>query len=187
MLNLDAQTKRKAIWLGAMLAPVLSVQIVRMLDGPGPASAPAAPPETLTPDQAQLAGAAPPVKPLSEAQNRAIAYLARFEPPANLRSPMDAPERPLSPPAPPSVPPKPSDAPVEPTPKVADPLAGLVVSAIVGSGDASMAMISRQLRRSGDEVAPGWRIVEIDSRGRRVVLSGPDARTVVLTPPAPGE
>lgn len=51
---------------------------------------------------------------------------------------------------------------------------------VVGSGLGGLATINGKIHRVGDEVAPGWRLVEIDARHRQVKLSGPDGeqRTV---------
>lgn len=51
---------------------------------------------------------------------------------------------------------------------------------VVGSGLGGLATINGKIHRVGDEVAPGWRLVEIDARHRHVKLSGPDGeqRTV---------
>lgn len=182
MIDLDAHTRRKVIGLAVMLAPVAAVQFVRMIDGPGLTGAPAATPPKEEPSPALTL--MQPQRVLTPAQQQAMAYLRGLAAPSELRSPMDAP-----PPAPTAVAPEAAQVPTrsEPEPIPTDPLAGVTVTAILGSGDGAVAMIAHRLRRVGDEVVPGWRVKEIDGRRRRVVLVGDGGDTAELAPPVPGD
>lgn len=178
MFSLDARNRRKLLWIAAMAAPAVTVQMMRLFDGAAPSTAPAA--VAAYGDEDNPAGEAP--RTLTPAQERARAFFASFRPTGAVLSPMDHADA-----APPPVEP----APVVvgdpgPPPPANDPLEGLNVTAIVGRDDSSaVAMIDHRLRRPGDEVAPGWRVESIDPRHRRVTVVDQAGERRDLQPPEP--
>lgn len=176
MMQFDPERKRKLLWVGVVLAPLLAVQLARLLEptGTGPGHAHAADPASLDGGDAVTGEAAP--APLSPAQQRALAFIADM-PAQPVPSPMDGPD-------PEPIPVTAPAAPVE-APKPASFPESLKVTAIIGDGDTAAALIAHRLRRAGDEVAPGWRVDRIDPRGRQVWFTDGDGHTVTLAPPTP--
>ena len=175
MMPLDRERQRKLLWVGAVLSPLIAVQVARLLgpSGAGPAAATAAHPAAADVAGEQALASAP--APLTPAQQRALAFIQSLDEQPLGRSPMDGPEpEPVSEPSAPIDAPKPPSFPSE-----------LRVTAIIGDGGTAAAVIAGRLRRIGDEVAPGWRVETIDARGRRVVFTDSDGRVVTLEPPTP--
>lgn len=175
---IDAKGKKKLIWVAAVFAPTISVQLVQWFSGSGPSQAPAASlPRTL---ESLPAGEAPnelkPPKPLTRAQKQALAFAHSQSIDPSLKSPMDSSERVTPEVAPSPVTPVTKDLPPDPAPT-------LLITAIVGTRDEALASISHRLHRQGDEVAPGWRIIMIDPRSRIVRIAHTDGRTLDFSPP----
>lgn len=58
---------------------------------------------------------------------------------------------------------------------------GLVLSGVSGGkGSPSAAIVNGRLRRVGEAVAPGYRLVSVDPPGRSARVSGPDGTVFVL-------
>lgn len=58
---------------------------------------------------------------------------------------------------------------------------GLVLSGVSGGrGSASAAIVNGRLRRVGEAIAPGYRLVSVDPPGRSARVSGPDGTVFVL-------
>lgn len=58
---------------------------------------------------------------------------------------------------------------------------GLVLSGVsAGKGSPSAAIVNGRLRRVGEAVAPGYRLVSVDAPGRSARVSGPDGTVLVL-------
>jgi hypothetical protein len=186
MLNLDAKSRSKLVWIATLLAPVVVVQGVRFATSTSAAAASAASIASPGPDAA-AASPTPPEQALTPAQRNAIAWLGSRSDSARFRSPMDRPdlrpEPPTSDVAPaPSIPTIPTiDKPTDDAPR------GLTVTGMIagGPGATSLCAINHRIQRIGDEVYPAWRISRIDGRNRVIVLAGPDGRTALLSPPTP--
>ena len=159
--------KRRLGWAAAVVAPLVCVQLVRMMDG-GLAQAPAA----VVP--APGAAVAPPIvaRRLTPEQTAAVKFLQDDGRSEVLQSPMNHPPRTVAAPV------------AEPTPAqpTVDPVTTLSVTAIMGTDTQAFASIGHTLRRVGDEVAPGWRVAEINAKLRTVLLRHSDGRTLVLQP-----
>ncbi|MFZ2875498.1 MAG: hypothetical protein WAZ94_13575 [Phycisphaerales bacterium] len=66
-----------------------------------------------------------------------------------------------------------------PAPGVEHP--ALLLSAVSGGrGSASAAIVNGRLRRVGEAVAPGYRLVSVDAAGRSARVEGPDGTVIVL-------
>lgn len=181
MQSLTPAARRRLLWTLTLVAPLAAVQAVRLLEGGGPAAAPAATVESTgvgsDPAANPALAALPPAAPLTPAQRQALEFLQVYKLPERLRSPMDSPK-----PAPPAT--------VAPEVHVPLPSTGpdpsrLVVTAIVGIDGGAVAVIGNKPVRVGDEVLPGWRLRSIDARGRTVLLGNDEGETVMLAPPGP--
>lgn len=184
MPAISSKNKAKALFFATMLAPVLLVQLVRAGLGSSPASAVAAT------DAGAAASSAPavPAKPLSQAQQKALSWIAAQPNTSPLRSPMDRPD------PQPVIVHEPTPPPVEPllAPIVTQPfvMPTFNITGIIGvvSSDGieqALASINHRVYRVGDEVVKGWIVFDIDSRNRTVTLHGPDGRVITLSPPQP--
>lgn len=182
MLSLDDRGRRKLIWIGALIAPTLAVQLVRLASDGGPAAAPAAVPGG--PESSEGQAPAAKTRPLTTTQREAIAYLASHALPESIKSPMDSPDpQPVATTQAEPVIQTPATAPAETGGP--EPVPALRVHAIVGTRSEALASINHRLHRVGDEVAPGWRITAIDPRDRVVRLTHSDGRTAVFSPATP--
>jgi hypothetical protein len=174
MVAPSSNSRRRMIWLAALVAPAAAVQLVRVFQGEGPQAAPAA---TAAPG---IELPSEPVKaPLTNSQRLALARLRGYIPAEQLSSPMDYTEPqpvPVEAPAPAITPESPRET--------IDPLAGLTVSAILGHEATACAIIGHKLRRAGDEIAAGWRVQHIDSRLRTVEVVNSAGQTVIMSPPS---
>lgn len=184
MLNLDSRSRSKLVWIATLLSPVVAVQGVRFITGASPSAASAAV-SAAAPDMPALpAGDA--AKALTPAQANALRWLQSRSGAAARRSPMDRPDQPAEVETPPQPRPAPAIIPDAPKPTDEAPR-DLVLNGMIagGPGGFSLCTINHRIRRVGEEVWPAWRITRIDGRQRIVVLSGPDGRTAILTPPTP--
>jgi hypothetical protein len=185
MLNLDSRSRSKLVWVATLLTPVIAVQGVRFITNSSTSAASAA---------SNPGGAADmPVLPTVEAtkaitpvQSHALKWLESRTGPASHRSPMDRPDQAASAPVEPDTRPITPITPDAPKP-TDDAPRDLVLTGIIDGGADSLALctISHRIHRVGDEVWPSWRIARIDGRRRLVVISGPDGRTALLSPPTP--
>jgi hypothetical protein len=64
-------------------------------------------------------------------------------------------------------------------PKIED-VPEFVLTTVMPNAPRPLAVINGRARTLGDEAAPGWIVTDIDGNTRRVVLTGPDGRAVVL-------
>lgn len=156
-------------WAAAVMAPLICVQCVRLLDG-GLAQAPAAAPAGIGSPVA--AAPVPTARRLTPSQIAALEFLQTDALNGDVRSPMNHPV---------AVAPPPTSVPAPEAPAT-DPVSTLTVTAIMGTENQALASIGHTLRRVGDEVAPGWRVVEINARHRTVQLRHLDGRTLTLQP-----
>ncbi len=181
MPALSSRTKARVLFFATMLAPIVIVQGARVLLGGTPVSSASAanadPGLAITP---------PPAAPLTDAQRRAITWIAGQPASLPLRSPMD---RPDPPPIIVHLPITPAPEPAIPQP-TQPPAPTFILSAIIGSSSSggseqALASINHRIYRVGDEITRGWRIADIDSRSRTVTVLGPDQQRITLTPPTP--
>lgn len=169
LLSASGFDRDRLTWAVAVVAPLVCVQIVRVLDG-GMSQAPAAaPPVTVA---AAPISPVPVVKLLTPQQMAAMQFLQTDGPGITVSSPMNHPRPAPTPPL--SAPTLPAQGP--------DPVTTLTVTAIMGTEHQAVASISHTLRRVGDEVAPGWRVSEINARNRTVELKHTDGRIMTLRP-----
>lgn len=180
MQRFTGERKRKMLWMLAVLAPIATVQAVRLFEAAGgPASAAAQQsPSTDAPSPLadSTAASITPARPLTPAQVRALEFVRSLRRDRAARSPMDGHE-----PDPPIVTCELPRPPVNV--EITEFPAEISVTAVIGAGDSAAAYISHRLRRVGDEIAPGWIVEEIDARNRRVTVAHRDGRTQVLQPP----
>lgn len=162
--------KDRMAWAAAVMAPLICVQFVRLLDG-GLSQAPAA--TTATSGSPAVIPPATEARRLTKAQIAALEFLQSDALRGEVRSPMNHPVVVASPP------PSPEPAPASPA---IDPVKALTLTAVMGTENQAVASIGHTLRRVGDEVAPGWRVAEINARQRTVQLRHLDGRTLTLQP-----
>lgn len=175
MISIDSRTRGKLVWIATMCAPILAVQGVRSLLDSGPAHAAAA-------TAADLPLPAIPVQAMSDRQRDALRWLMDRGAKPPTRSPMDRPD--------PAVlaTQDPGAAPVAlPAPPTDDRPRNVRVSSIIGDGQSALAAINNRVRRVGEQLAPDWTIVRIDSRARAVVLRHADGREVRFEPETPAQ
>jgi hypothetical protein len=67
----------------------------------------------------------------------------------------------------------------QPAPKI-EGVPDFSLTAVMPHPTRPLAVINGRPRSLGDEAAPGWAVTGIDGDARRVVLTGPDGRTVSL-------
>lgn len=67
-----------------------------------------------------------------------------------------------------------------PEPDVA-PAPELRLSGMTGRGSTGMAIINGRLRRIGEVIAPGYRLLSVDAASRTVTIEGPGAKAQTLT------
>jgi hypothetical protein len=149
--------------VAAVGAPLVVFLSVRIALAPGPASA-GAMPVAAAPGAAETGGEGAPK--LSAAQDRALKWI-RGLPAGPLASPMLHPRV--------NVPTEASKGEDDSPP---DPLAGLKLNGVLGSGERGLATISGKIYRIGDEVRPGIKLRAVDARAGWAELERPD-RTVV--------
>ena len=150
--------------VAAVGAPLVVFLGVRMLLAPAPASVGAMPVAAL-PAADGVPQSSP--KPTPEPE-RALKWI-RALPAGPLSSPMLHPRV--------NVPAEPSD-PEDSSPQ--DPLAGLKLNGVLGSGDKGLATISGKIYRIGDEVRLGIRLKGVDARAGWAELERPDQTVVRL-------
>lgn len=185
MISLDSRSHARLLWIGALLAPAVAVQAVRLV-----ASVELAPAGATT---VQAAAPAPALArqsvELTPKQTKALGWLGEGVPKLATRSPMLMPPRPKAA----DQQPTPADLDRAPTTKAApsepvdDRPIHLKLSGMIGSDTKALAAISGKLRHVGDEVAPGWTIERIDSHHRVVTLKHTDGRHFEITPPTPSQ
>lgn len=183
MISLDSRSHARLLWVGALLAPAIAVQAVRLVSNAELTSAQAAAPQ---PAQ-HAAPVAPPAPTLSPKQTKALAWVNDGVPKLAVRSPMQLPPRvepKVDPDKPAHDPDKPATAPLAPQ-VVDDRPTNLKLTGMIGSNGKALAAISGKLRQVGDQVAPGWTIERIDSHNRVVVLKHTDGRRFEISPPTP--
>ena len=171
MIALDTRTRSKLAWVAAMLTPIVAVQLVRLVTASMPQQATAAPVQ-----EAEPAPAAPPLPPLTNRQREAIRWLGSQSVQTANRSPMDRME-----PQKIEIPP-PEPKPIEQAAPADNSPPDLRLTGLIGDGKNALASIDHKLRRLGDTVAPGWKVVKIDSRNRQVVVRHTDGRELTLEP-----
>ncbi len=184
---------RRLVTAGALVAPLVGVQIIRLFFGSsaGPSMSAAAtmmPSSTEPPMQTAIA-------PAISAHDRSVAeWLNTLSRADKLESPMEfVPVLPVD--ARPT-----AAAPAEPAPVIKQgedtiPAAmrlpvNLTLGAILGSNETALAMIGGKVRRVGDTLFPGWTVTSISPREQTVTITGPNDATIELTPerrPAPNE
>lgn len=54
------------------------------------------------------------------------------------------------------------------------------LTSVLSAPGGALCVINERVRRAGDQVEPGWSVKSIDAAARRVVLTGPGGREVVL-------
>lgn len=174
---------RRLITAGALLAPLLGVQLVRLCfgAGAGPASSAAA---SIMP-HGQDAPASIAIAPSVSAQDRTVAdWLAKLSRSGKLESPMEfVPVIAVAAQATPAFPSEP--APVikqgsDSTPVTTRLPVNLTLGAVMGSSDAALAMIGGKVRRVGDSILPGWIVASINPREQSVVIHGPEGAVIEL-------
>jgi hypothetical protein len=131
------------------------------------------------------------VKALTPAQTKALAWIHSHQQVLNERSPMDRPDVVSA-----QIPSLPSDTFKEtaPSPTPAPPVQGgnplgISITGIISgaSSEQNIVSINHKFYRIGDEIAPGWRVVEIDARERTATLRGPEGQTIELALTAAAE
>lgn len=159
--------KLRVIQGAAVVAPLALFALIRLAVMPAPAAAHAdAPP----PEPAPVA---PPAKPLTQAQQAALNWIALQGASADVPSPLD---HPVPKPVIVAPPPKAPHHQHEPT----SPLDDIRVTGIIGNNEGGMAVVNNKIHRPGEEVAPGITIESIDARLNQVTLKLPDGSTVKL-------
>jgi hypothetical protein len=146
------------VGVGSVAAPVAIYLFLKVTIGLGPSPSPAQPADPT----ASLPPPPPPAVPLTAEQTRALEWLASLRIDATLPSPLEHAEVVHQ------------DVPEAPVVPEVDPLEGLRLSALMGSGASQIASISGKIYRIGDTVVPGFTVRTIDTAGQRVELVAPD-------------
>lgn len=159
----QGMTPHRSITFIALVAPIAIFGGVRFLADIGPAPAPAAVPVEALPNPIAPAAQTAPVR-------RANDWLAAFTLPSSLPSPMLHPE------------PQAEQAVEQPreVERAAEPQ--FAVTTIMGSGARAVVSINGKAYRLGGQPASGWRVTAIDGPSKRVTLTGPDGKTLELSP-----
>jgi hypothetical protein len=180
-MNLRSIAPQNLIAAGALIAPIVIVQGVRMLFGSGPSDAHAA---VTTVEPVPAVAPAPtevdPRRTLTPAQKAAAAELAEhrtritvFTSPFNHLAPKATVIQ--------------NDQIVAHTPDNAKPVVipaeiqNLSLGSTMRNSNGAFAVIAGRVRSVGDEVVPGWKITEIDPTERSVTLTSNEGVTVTLT------
>lgn len=174
--RIGPKERARGIWAMAAMAPVAVVQLARLAEHAGPATASASigsatspptwtPPTAEpppTPEQAKAAEwirahreAAVAVDPFSVGVAPIVVQTGREPEAAPMKAGREAPE--------------------------------LKISGFMGKGDSAMVTINRRVRRVGDEVAPGWRVVLIDAAGKTVRVRHADGTSMEIEAAGKGE
>ncbi|MBI1189887.1 MAG: hypothetical protein GC200_04295 [Tepidisphaera sp.] len=172
-MNLSQGSSATYFKAAALLLPLLAAQAVRLAEFTGPAAARAqAPAPALAP--------APPQAPLTQPQLAAIHWLSQPDHLHPTTSPLDR-FRPAQPTAP-----APTPTPPPPQPTSSDEPSGLHITSLMGRDRAYLIGIDHKTYRLGDEVAPKWRITDVDPDRRVIILTHDDGRTteIPIDPPA---
>lgn len=176
-MKISRTARRRLIPAGAVVAPIVLLQLVRSLLSTGPAAAPAANyvPPTVAPD---TGAPKPQAVKLTPEQEKALAWLKDTAARTAMRSPMDF----RAPAAIIEVHVLPDREPV-PTPAVtpaADPLPvpRLSLTTILKRQDGALAAINGKIYHVGDEVATGWKVTKIDRDDWAVTVTCEDGRTI---------
>jgi hypothetical protein len=173
---------------GALIAPILVVQLVRIGFGPGAGPAMSAAAVGMPDASLQSTEAAQkPSAPLTAQDRTVAAWIAKLQRPDAVKSPMEfiaAPE------------PEPvasTQEPVAPAVQITQgdttiPVAmrvpvDLTLGAIMGSSDSALALIGGKVRRVGDTIYPGWNITSINPREQTVTITGPEDAVINLSNP----
>jgi hypothetical protein len=158
-MSLSYKGRDRLIWLGAVLAPVAAVQVVRLFELEPVRAASAA---------GDVVLAAPSVRPVAKptsAQEKALAWIAKqdrtrirdpFAP-----APVAAPE--------PTVFVQPLDTP-ESEPEMREIAPAMELTGVMDGQRGPLASINRKIYRLGDEVVAGWTLESVDAREKIVVL-----------------
>jgi len=162
----------KLLPLAALAAPVVIVQAARLFLGGGLAEAPASVvDDSGMPEQPV---ATRPLDTLRDEERELAEWMeARRAGLAEVRSPLEHSEAPGS-----------EDSPSPEAPSVAG-LPAMRVTGIVGSGDRGFASINGEVRRVGDELAPGWRLHAVDAREQVIEVRSAAGKSVQLRPERP--
>ncbi len=175
-MRLDGPTFQRLLGSGALIAPLLAVQLTQLLADWGPALAQAS--ETSQELIAPVINSSA-EKPLTTAQQRAAAFLLAER--ANLA----ASNRELSPMyQAPQASEEPRPVPTPDLPETQDNGPKLLLTGIMAGETRQLASVNNRIVTVGDEVAPGWTITEIDVGARTVTVLGKSGRTIKLTPPS---
>ena len=155
--------------LGALFAPFLAVMLSRALFDTSPAEAAAQLAPTPLPEPAPT-----PVPVLTDAQSRALQFLASARP-GEIISPMTPPRvEAVIIDMPPSAP---ASAGPDIAPITTD---GLALTSVVGDAQGGMAVISGRVLRPGAAVAQGWTLQSINPAARSVIIVHESGRTSEL-------
>ncbi len=167
-MPLDSRSKLRLGWVAAAAAPIVAVQVARLLAGGGPGHAAAAVPQVVV----VATPATPAVAPieLTAEQTRALEWLTlRREQQTTLRSPIDVHV------------PQVREAVAQPAVEDEAPLPKLRLGGVVSRGQDTVASINNRLFAVGDEPVQGWTIGAIDSQTRAVTLERFDGQRFELT------
>lgn len=177
-LTLSHTARGQLPWLLAAICPVVLVQAIRFL-GQSPLGETHA--ATIA-DPMSFVELVQPPPPESPAQRAAIEWLRlnRVDSALTLRrDPFYILKE--EPPAPQIVVLPTPIAPVVVTPAPPDPIPKFDVRSLVGNGSGAIARINHKVCRVGDEVAPGWTLLSVDSRARSVTLQDDRGRIIDVT------
>jgi len=167
-MPLDTRSKTRLGWVAAAAAPIVAVQVARLLAGGGPGHAAAAIPQPALPTAPATVEAAPLV--LTAEQSRALEWLtSRRVQQTTLRSPIDV-----------HVPQIRADV----LPSAVEeelPLPKLRLGGVASRGRDTVASINNRLYAIGDEPAQGWTITAIDGQTRTLSLERFDGQKFELS------
>lgn len=169
MIPINRKAGDRLLWVGAMIAPILAVQVARMFE--------AEPVRSASADQVAIsAPAARPMQKPTTAQQRALEWIAGQD---------------LSRLSNPFVPAKPANSPVvaqpapiemvEPELEGRSPPPPMELTGVMDGQRGPLASINRKIFRLGDEVVPGWTLESVDARQKVVVVRSTQGNMLELT------
>jgi hypothetical protein len=182
-LRLPAFRAQSALMAGALLAPVLLVQVVRLVVGStGPTTAAAVTPGAATLLPGMMAQPTDPIAAatprLDVQQRKAVEWLKEARAAQRVvNSPF--PVVTVKPAAPITV--TESAAPVQVEVPLPPEIKSLTLTSVLRASSGRYATLRGKVVTTGDEVIPGWNITDIDVEKRVVTVEGPGGRTVYVS------
>lgn len=169
MISLQPKGRERLIWTGALLAPIMAIQVARLFQVDPVRSAAAS---------VDLPSPMPSPKPAprtTPAQERAIAWIAQRD-----RDRIADPFSPVPTPVADQTPPERVASLPEPDPMHRELAPIMDLTGVMDGQRGPLASINRKIFRLGDEVVPGWTLESVDARQRVVTVRSTDGNALEL-------